>query len=473
MGLPSVFNTFTFNHADQIDEYGQSIGDFNIIQTNFDSRAEELRVHTNLILTALTSTTVGDSGIRQIGSEPVSGITGATLYDTLVNFKQAIDDATVGTLPDNSITNVKIQDNTIEAEKLADFVNNQFGTIRNFDQTDTNVYRAEIVESFIEGRTFPDITWGATDVAEDDTHFYIGGANGLTKVNKVTGVRELTAPATGAGAIGAVYTVELDETFVYVGTHISGASTRQVRKLNTSDFVQVSQTVNIGAGTGVFNQVRAILFDDTYVYFCINFGSVSNCGRVLKSALNSGTTNFFNYGNEPYTMQQDDTFMYISGEASLIRKFNKSDGSIVASRIFSSSIRTSEISVSDGIFYAGNRSTNQVELYNTSDLSDYTGSGSEHIVFEFPNDPVDMHILGNKLYVHSLTNASNTISLYRFDKTTLEVEASYAPTTSFDNPFSISEVSGVVTLIMSRDDSPIYVGEGHRINNGIVRVVTV
>lgn len=55
MPIPSKKLGFTFNHADQVDNYGQALGDSAVLKANFDSRAEELRLAHNELLDYLTS----------------------------------------------------------------------------------------------------------------------------------------------------------------------------------------------------------------------------------------------------------------------------------------------------------------------------------------------------------------------------------------------------------------------------------
>jgi hypothetical protein len=91
MGLPSDKASFTFNHDDQVDEYGRSVGDKDVVQQNFDSRAEEMRVFTNSMNGALKATTGGDSGADNIGSATISDVSGNTVWDQMSDLKTQID----------------------------------------------------------------------------------------------------------------------------------------------------------------------------------------------------------------------------------------------------------------------------------------------------------------------------------------------------------------------------------------------
>jgi hypothetical protein len=111
MPLNENRTTFTFNHADQVDEYGASVGNFDIVQTNFDSRAEQNLTDINNIKTTLASETVGDSGAHNIKSAGIAGIlSGAadTVYAMLSALKGYVDTAQMGQIPDGSLGDVKL-----------------------------------------------------------------------------------------------------------------------------------------------------------------------------------------------------------------------------------------------------------------------------------------------------------------------------------------------------------------------------
>ena len=69
---------FTFNHADQVDEYGRQTGDFTVVQTSFDSRAEELRIKHNALIDTIQALT----GSLQMGHTSAS-ITAETVAEAL------------------------------------------------------------------------------------------------------------------------------------------------------------------------------------------------------------------------------------------------------------------------------------------------------------------------------------------------------------------------------------------------------
>lgn len=83
MALPSKKTTFTFNHADQVDNYAETVGNSAIVKSNFDSRAAELLTYINQIYDALQATTDGASGADQIKATAISGLTGDTVQELL------------------------------------------------------------------------------------------------------------------------------------------------------------------------------------------------------------------------------------------------------------------------------------------------------------------------------------------------------------------------------------------------------
>lgn len=111
MALPSNKDNFTFNHTGQPDDLGLSYGgDYAQIQALFDSRGEELRVLINDLLGALKSVAPNDSGAKQIGVSPIAGVVGTDIQTSLESLKTAIDNVSVGTIPDESISPDKQSD---------------------------------------------------------------------------------------------------------------------------------------------------------------------------------------------------------------------------------------------------------------------------------------------------------------------------------------------------------------------------
>jgi hypothetical protein len=94
MSLTENRTTFTFNHSGQPDEYGVSVGDYTVVQANYDSRAAQNLTDINNIKDTLKSDTDGDSGAHNIKSAGIAGILNgakSTVYAILVAIKALID----------------------------------------------------------------------------------------------------------------------------------------------------------------------------------------------------------------------------------------------------------------------------------------------------------------------------------------------------------------------------------------------
>jgi hypothetical protein len=156
MSLPStrIPANFAFVHDDQVDDYGVSVGDFNVVQQNIDSRAIENQTEINSVITALESVAEDDSGADAVG------------YDGTVNavtVKGAIDKINEGGSgsipPDNSITQSKMTDDSIGTDELIDgnVTEDKLGTIQTItlDTGDTLTYDTanNVLELNVSGAT--------------------------------------------------------------------------------------------------------------------------------------------------------------------------------------------------------------------------------------------------------------------------------------------------------------------------------
>lgn len=106
MSLPSVKgpNDFPFKHSGNPDQYGQSVGgNVGTVQTNFDSRAEYNQTQINSIITALTSTTLGDDGAGSVALNRPT-VTANNVGGAIEELKTDITNAMIGVLPLSSVT---------------------------------------------------------------------------------------------------------------------------------------------------------------------------------------------------------------------------------------------------------------------------------------------------------------------------------------------------------------------------------
>lgn len=68
-------NSFSFNHASQVDELGKATGNYQTVQQYFDSRAEELRVKYNSLIDQLEALTgAGNIGAKNVITQATSEI---------------------------------------------------------------------------------------------------------------------------------------------------------------------------------------------------------------------------------------------------------------------------------------------------------------------------------------------------------------------------------------------------------------
>lgn len=88
------------------------------IKAYFDSSPEELREALNAVIDVLVSRTAGSSGAEGIGSAPIAGLSGQSVYEQLLGLEAQIQALVGGVFPPGSITNAMMQDNTITQIKL-------------------------------------------------------------------------------------------------------------------------------------------------------------------------------------------------------------------------------------------------------------------------------------------------------------------------------------------------------------------
>jgi hypothetical protein len=98
---------FTFNHVDQQDDL-YKVQSALEIKTDFDSRANELKATLNTLIDDLNATTTGNSGAKNIGSEPIAGLAGSDVYSLMVALKNQMDSTVLGQIPDGAVTEAKL-----------------------------------------------------------------------------------------------------------------------------------------------------------------------------------------------------------------------------------------------------------------------------------------------------------------------------------------------------------------------------
>jgi len=98
---------FSFRHVEQVDKLGQSVGGVvATVQSLLDSRAEDNLTDVNNVKTTMRSTTVGDSGAKNIGASIYADVVGVTVQAQLeeINNKSA----TAFPVQDGSLGDIKL-----------------------------------------------------------------------------------------------------------------------------------------------------------------------------------------------------------------------------------------------------------------------------------------------------------------------------------------------------------------------------
>lgn len=84
----------------------------------FDSSPEELRLALNAVIDNLLSQVGGQSGAENIGSAPIAGLSGTSVYAQLSGVEAQIQSLVAGVLPPGTVTNAMLQDGALTLAKL-------------------------------------------------------------------------------------------------------------------------------------------------------------------------------------------------------------------------------------------------------------------------------------------------------------------------------------------------------------------
>lgn len=86
----------------------------------FQRLFDQVKTQVNALMAALESSEPLKSGAQQIGSAPIDGITGSTVFEMLRNLKEQIvfEKIDGGSLPIGSVGTVQIVNNAIKSEKI-------------------------------------------------------------------------------------------------------------------------------------------------------------------------------------------------------------------------------------------------------------------------------------------------------------------------------------------------------------------
>lgn len=102
------------------------------LKSYFDSSPEELRQAINTLIDNLFSTVPGNSGAENIGSAPITGVTGSTVYAQITDLKSQLTNIILGQIPDGTITEAKLAFNiATQAEMDAAIIGSTMYTYKN------------------------------------------------------------------------------------------------------------------------------------------------------------------------------------------------------------------------------------------------------------------------------------------------------------------------------------------------------
>ena len=181
---------FEFRHIDQVDEFGISVGDYTIVQSDFDSKTEDNLTDINNVKTTLRSTTDGDSGSDNIGRDNTDAY-GATVEAAL----STLISAGSGSLPaDNSLTTPKYQDASVTELKIADT------SISNAKMQDDSVGIDELIDEsvtgdkILDGSITPDKLTGENITETDSFTLALTESNRFVMCDKATAITVTVPP---------------------------------------------------------------------------------------------------------------------------------------------------------------------------------------------------------------------------------------------------------------------------------------
>ncbi len=142
----------------------------------FDRAAEEIKTYINdVLIRELTSFVPGDSCSEKLGSRPVTGVEGNTVYQQISHIAEMIRDITLASIPDNSITAEKLEPllrARIETLSLGDTVYKTAGTYT-FTVPRSGIYRIILCGGGAAGSLY------SHDQSKvNSTHYGFGGASG-------------------------------------------------------------------------------------------------------------------------------------------------------------------------------------------------------------------------------------------------------------------------------------------------------
>jgi hypothetical protein len=95
------------------------------LKAKFDENPEAFKVFVNKLIDQLESTADTTSGAHQIGSAPITGVTGTNVQDKLAALKTLFDGYVIDQIPDGSLTDPKLSNDPADIKaRFTDFLGN-------------------------------------------------------------------------------------------------------------------------------------------------------------------------------------------------------------------------------------------------------------------------------------------------------------------------------------------------------------
>lgn len=127
------------------------------LKATFDAAPEEVRTYLNNLIDALKKTTSGDSGAKNIGATPISGLSGSDVQSILESLKTTLDNTIVGQVTPDSIGAVPYTG----ATKEVNLNNKSLLNVKDFSLADTT--GDGVTWKFIEGG-YPGVRNGGAEL---------------------------------------------------------------------------------------------------------------------------------------------------------------------------------------------------------------------------------------------------------------------------------------------------------------------
>ena len=212
---------FSFRHVEQVDKLGQSVGGVvATVQGLLDSRAEDNLTDVNNVKTTMRSTTVGDSGAKNIGASIYADVVGVTVQAQLeeINLKSA----TAFPVLDGSLGDVKLSNTAGQIKDVVVGHTAQLAEKANSEQTLTAIGKMRSIAH----RGFwglPQNTLPAFKMASDIGYWGIETDTQLTSddVWIINHDQTVDAMTNGTGNVSDLTLAEIKALTVDAGTNVA------------------------------------------------------------------------------------------------------------------------------------------------------------------------------------------------------------------------------------------------------------